>query len=120
MPLPDFSSIYNEKLHRVEIEMKLLNEGTHPEFVAQKKVIDDRLEEKVRLANAQYHHAMKSLHISTHVNRAQLHSQYFQEARQLREDTLYNCSELWYSIQRERRASDALVPGTFSLAAASA
>jgi len=91
--------------------MKLLHEGIHPEYVAQKKVIDDRLEEKVRLSNAQYDHAMKSLDISTHVNRAQLHSQFFQQTRQLREDTLYNCSELWYSIQRERRVGDALVSG---------
>ncbi|KAF8534243.1 Sds3-like-domain-containing protein [Trichophaea hybrida] len=103
-------SIYNEKLHRVEIEMKLLREGSHPEYVAQKRVIDYRLEEKVRLSNAQYNHAMKSLDISTYVNRAQLHSQYFQQARKLREDTLYHCSELWYNIQRERRVGDAPVP----------
>ena len=91
--------------------MKMLGEGTHPEYVAQKKRIDGRLEEKVRLADAQYRHAMESLHISTKVNRAQVHSQYFQQARQLREDALYNCSELWYAIQRERRASESLVPG---------
>jgi len=89
--------------------MKMLGEDTHPEYIAQKKRIDERLEEKVRLADAQYRHAMESLHISTKVNRAQVHSQYFQHTRQLREDALYNCSKLWYVIQRERRA--ALVPG---------
>ncbi|KAI5848990.1 Sds3-like-domain-containing protein [Tricharina praecox] len=103
-------SIYNDKLQRVEIEMKMLGEGTHPEYVAQKKCIDERLEEKVRLADAQYRYAMESLHTSTKVNRAQVHSQYFQQTRQLREESLYNCSELWYEIQRERRASEALVP----------
>jgi hypothetical protein len=107
----ELRSIYNEKLRRVEIEMKLLMEGTHPEYVAQKACIDQRLEEKVRLANAQYKHAMQSLDTATHVNRAQLHSQYFQTTRQLREDTLYQCSELWHNIQRERRAGDVIVPG---------
>jgi hypothetical protein len=95
--------------------MKLLMDGTHPEYVAQKACIDQRLEEKVRLANAQYRHAMESLDTATHVSRAQIHSQYFQTTRQLREDTLYHCSELWYNIQRERRVGDALVPGTFRL-----
>jgi hypothetical protein len=104
-------SIYNDKLHRVEIEMKMLADGTHPEYVAQKKVIDERLEKKVRLADAQYKHAMESLQISTNVSRAQIHSQYFQTARELRENALQHCSELWYAIQRERRAADALVPG---------
>lgn len=89
----------------------MLEDGTHPEYVAQRNVIDERLEGKVRLANAQYSYGMKSLDTSTHVNRSQLHSQYFQSTRQLREDALYKCSELWYSIQRERRAGDALVPG---------
>ncbi|CCX04428.1 Sds3-like-domain-containing protein [Pyronema domesticum] len=103
-------SIYNEKLHRIEIELKLLHDGTHPEYIAQRKAIDDRMEEKVRLANAQYHHAMQSLDTSTHVNRAQLHSQYFQQTRMHRENTLYHLSEMWYHIQRERRASDAIVP----------
>lgn len=104
-------SIYNEKQHRLDIEMKMLDDGTNPEYVAQKKVIDERLEEKVRLANAVYSHGMKSLDTSRHVNRSQLHSQYFQLVRKLREDTLYNCNELYYTIQRERRAGDALVPG---------
>jgi len=89
----------------------MLGEGTHPEFLAQKKCIDERLEAKVRLADAQYRYSMEALRISTKVNRAQVHSQYFQQTRQLREDALYGCSELWYAIQRERRASETLVPG---------
>ncbi|KAI5789143.1 Sds3-like-domain-containing protein [Geopyxis carbonaria] len=103
-------SIYNEKLRRVEIEMKLLMEGTHPEYVAQKACVDQRLQEKIRLADAQYKYAMENLDTATHVSRAQIHSQYFQQTRQLREDTLYACSELWYNIQRERRSGDSLVP----------
>ncbi|KAA8908813.1 Sds3-like-domain-containing protein [Sphaerosporella brunnea] len=102
-------SIYNDKLHRVEIEMKMLADGTHPEYVAQKKVIDERLEKKVRLADMQYKHAMESLQISTNVSRAQIHSQFYQATRELRENALQHCSELWYAIQRERRATDALV-----------
>lgn len=91
--------------------MKLLLEGTHPEYVAQKACVDQRLQEKIRLADAQYKYAMESLDTTTHVSRAQIHSQYFQQTRQLREDTLYACSELWYNIQRERRSGDSLVPG---------
>ncbi|KAL7270744.1 hypothetical protein RUND412_006533 [Rhizina undulata] len=102
--------IYSEKLKRAEIEMKMIQDGTHPECIAQKACIDQRLEEKIKLANAQYKHAMESLDIATRVTRAQQHSQYFQRARALREEKLSACSELWYNIQRERRAGDTLVP----------
>jgi hypothetical protein len=97
----------------VDFEQKLLEEGTHPEYVAQKACIDQRLEEKVRLANAQYKYGMEALDTATHVSRAQIHSQYFQKTRQLREDMLYECNELWYHITRERRLGDALVPGEY-------
>ncbi|PWW79224.1 hypothetical protein C7212DRAFT_272709 [Tuber magnatum] len=101
--------IYSEKLKRVDMEMKMVQDGTHPEFVAQKTCIDQKLEEKVRLADAHYKYGMESLSIATRVSRAQVHSQYFQTVRQLREDALEECSGLWYQIQRERRAGDALV-----------
>ncbi|CUS08648.1 unnamed protein product [Tuber aestivum] len=101
--------IYSEKLKRVDMEMKMVQDGTHPEFVAQKTCIDQKLEEKVRLADAHYKYGMESLSIATRVSRAQVHSQYFQTVRHLREDALEKCSELWYQIQRERRAGDALV-----------
>ncbi|CAZ79911.1 unnamed protein product [Tuber melanosporum] len=101
--------IYSERLKRVDMEMKMVQDGTHPEFVAQKTCIDQKLEEKVRLADAHYKYGMESLSIATRVSRAQVHSQYFQTVRQLREDALERCSELWYQIQRERRAGDALV-----------
>lgn len=89
----------------------MVQDGTHPEFMAQKACIDHKLEEKVRLADAQYKYAMESLAIATRVNRAQVHAQYFQSVRKKREDALESCSELWYQIQRERRAGDALVSG---------
>jgi hypothetical protein len=103
--------IYSEKLRRVDVEMKMVQDGTHPEFVAQKACVDQKLEEKVRLADAHYKYSMESLAIATRVNRAQVHSQYFQGIRQIRENALEKCSQLWYQIQRERRAGDALVSG---------
>ncbi|RPB02362.1 hypothetical protein L873DRAFT_1826761 [Choiromyces venosus 120613-1] len=101
--------IYSEKLKKVDMEMKMVQDGTHPEFVAQKACIDQKLEEKVRLADAHYKYGMESLSITTRVSRAQVHSQYFQTVRQLREDALEKGSERLYQIQRERRAGDALV-----------
>lgn len=91
--------------------MKMIQDGTHPEYVAQKACIDQKLDEKERLADAQYKNGMESLEIATRVTKAQVHSQYYQRVRELRENTLNKCSELWYHIQRERRAGDTLVSG---------
>lgn len=103
--------MYDDKLRRVQFELKLLKEGTHPEYVAQKQCIDERLAEKRRLADTKLAYEMQALDNATRVTKAQIHSQYYQRIRKIREKKLYECSELWYHIQRERRAADALVPG---------
>lgn len=91
--------------------MTMIKDGTHPEYIAQKACIDQKLDERVRLADAHYKYGMESLDTATRVSKAQVHSQYFQRVRELRETTLHKCSELWYHIQRERRAGDTLVSG---------
>lgn len=91
--------------------MQLLDEGVHPEYLAQMVCVNNRLKEKQALADAQNKYAMESLALNTRVTRAQIHSQYFQGTRDIREDALYKCSEMLFHIQRERRAGDTLVPG---------
>lgn len=97
--------LVNESLASVEHELQLLNQGdcTHPEYLRQVTCIDERQAKQVREAHAFYRYRMQSIRERTLGERAQLHSQYFQTVRELRENMLYQLGEDWYGIQRERR-----------------
>lgn len=95
----------NESLASVEHELQLLNQSDcmHPEFLRQVSCIEDRKAKQVREAHAFYRYRMQSIRERTLGERAQLHSQYYQTVRELRETMLYELGEDWYGIQKERR-----------------
>jgi hypothetical protein len=97
--------LVNESLASVEHELQLLNQPDcmHPEYLRQVSCIDERRAKQAREAKAFYRYRMQSVRERTLGERAQLHSQYFQTARELRENMLYELGEDWYGIQKERR-----------------
>lgn len=54
---------------------------------------------------------LKTLQIRTVAERSQIHSQYMQTARGVREKKLEEVGEQWYQIQRDRRNWNGSVPG---------
>ncbi|RPA74328.1 hypothetical protein BJ508DRAFT_35943 [Ascobolus immersus RN42] len=108
--------IFEERVQEVDNEIRMVEEGTHPQLLAMLEPVNKRRDENIQLANAKFNYAVQSLDTSTKATRAQIHSQYFQGIRFLREKYLGLVSQNWYQIQRERRASDTLVPDyTFRL-----
>lgn len=97
--------LVNESLASVEHELQLLNQPdcVHPEYLRQVSCIEERQAKQVREAHAFYRYRMQSIRERTLGERSQLHSQYFQTVRELREDMLYQLGEDWYGIQKERR-----------------
>ena len=67
--------------------------------------MDARLQKQKSEAHAFFNYKMRSIRERTLGERSQLHSQYYQSVRELREDVLYNLGEDWYAIQKERRQS---------------
>jgi len=64
---------------------------------------DTKIQQEMNL----YQYKRGALRIETVGTRAQLHSQYFQEAREIREGVLYDLGKQWYDIQKDRRAAQA-------------
>jgi hypothetical protein len=97
--------LVNESLASAEHELQLLNQPdcVHPEYLRQVSCIDERKAKQEREANAYYRYRIQAVRERTLGERAQLHSQYFQTARELRENMLYALGEDWYGIQKERR-----------------
>ena len=101
---------YNERLASVEYELSLLanpHNCTHPEYLRMVAAVDARLQKQRREADAYYKYKLQAIKQRTLADRTQLHSQYFQEVREIRESELYKLGENWYAIQKERRSSHA-------------
>lgn len=99
--------INNERLAAVEAELEMLNQPDckHDEYLRQVACVDARRHKQIKEVQAFYKFKMQSIRRSTLGERSQLHSQYFQHVRELREEVMYQLGEDWYNIQKERRQS---------------
>ncbi|KAH9825661.1 Sds3-like [Teratosphaeria destructans] len=97
--------LYNERLASLTAELDMLSrpDCKHPEYLRQIACVDARRAKQVREANAFRRYRTQAIRERTLGDRAQYHSQYFQEIRRLREDVLTGLGEDWYNIQKERR-----------------
>ena len=68
-----------------------------------RQCLDARRDEKIHLEQVSLYYKQKTLENAVLARRAQLHSQYFQEARAIREKHIENLNEVFCKIQRERR-----------------
>ncbi|KAI9769681.1 MAG: hypothetical protein M1840_003918 [Geoglossum simile] len=104
--------LYEERLAQLDHELSLLSSAnpTHPECLAMMQCIDARRDEKIAHENKLLAYKIQTLGITTVAERSQIHSQYFQDVRTIRENYLDSLGEQWYKIQRDRRGWEAGVP----------
>ena len=91
-----------EQLSTLTSELQLLSASNcvHPEYLKQVACVDARLQKQKSEAHAFFNYRLRSIRERTLGERTQLHSQYYQSARELREDVLYKLGEDWYVKRR--------------------
>jgi hypothetical protein len=90
--------------HERELEMLKQPNCVHPEYLAMIKCIDERRAEKIAYETKLLEYKQKNLEIITTAERHQMHSQYFQTVRHVREDILEECNQRVFELQRGRRS----------------
>lgn len=80
----------------------------HPEYLAMIKCIDDRKAEKIAYESRLLEYKQKNLEIITTAERHQMHSQYFQTVRHVREEILEECNKRVFELQKGRRQLGAI------------
>ena len=97
--------VRNEQIAQLELELQLLREPNcqHPEYLARLRCVDERRDGKIRQEDTLYRYKMQALRTKTGAEHMQLHSQYFQTVRDIRENALKGCSNKFYELQNERR-----------------
>lgn len=83
---------------------------THPDFIMLKKAVDTHLEEKVHYEKTLLKYKLIALQKNSIAEKAQIHSQYMQSVRDIRERTLEQLQKESYQLQRERRNVEGDVP----------
>lgn len=72
--------------------------------------VDVRRDEKIQLENTLLSYKLKALDVKSRAERAQIHSQYHQTVRAIRDGSMEQLGEQWFQMQRERRKLQAEEP----------
>ncbi len=78
------------------------------------RALDARRDQKIEVEQVALRYKLKALQLKTVGERSQIHGQYFQTARAIREKKMEDVGALWYQIQRDRRNWNGSPPGRFS------
>lgn len=100
------SRLCDEQIAQLERELEMLKQSNsvHPEFQAMIKCIDERRAEKIAYETRLLEYKQNNLEIITAAERHQMHSQYFQTVRHVREEILEECNQRVVELQRGRRS----------------
>lgn len=99
----------NDRLAEIDAELAMLStkgDCKHPEYLRQVACVDARYAKQVDEARAFRKFKTESIRRTALGERSQLHSQYYQYARELRENVMVELGEDWYGIQKERRQAN--------------
>lgn len=98
-------AIIATRLRQLDDELAQLAqpECTHPEYLAQVRCVDERLEKQQNQAYANHHYRSTATRERVLGERVGMHSQYFQRIREVRETTLEELNREWAGIHSERR-----------------
>ncbi|KAL6711810.1 hypothetical protein ACN47E_002853 [Coniothyrium glycines] len=100
----------DEQIMQLNRELEMLKQPhcLHPEYLAMIKCIDDRRAEKMAYESRLLEYKQKNLEIITSAERHQMHSQYFQTVRHVREEMLEECNQRVFELQKGRRQLGAI------------
>ncbi|KAL6244491.1 hypothetical protein RBB50_008733 [Rhinocladiella similis] len=104
--------LYDEKIAAINHELALLQESrpSHPELLRQVEAVQKYRDEKFEVEQKLLVYKVGTLKNKAVADRSQIHSQYFQTVRDIRERYLERISEHFYRIQRDRFKADSTVP----------
>lgn len=104
--------LYDERIAAINHELALLSEAkpSHPELLRQVEVVQKYRDEKFEVEQKLLVYKIGALKNKAVAERSQIHTQYFQTVRDIREKYLERLSEHFYRIQRDRFKADSTIP----------
>lgn len=100
-----WSRLFDERLAGLAYELALLQSPScqHSEYLAMRQTLDARREEKIELEQVSLGYKLQVQERKVVAERAQIHSQYHQAVRELREEHMASLNKRFAKVQHDRR-----------------
>ncbi|KAL8813717.1 MAG: hypothetical protein Q9223_000473 [Gallowayella weberi] len=104
--------LFDERLAKLDAELAMLAEPnvTHPELLAMNQVLEQRRDEKIQHENTLLKYKLGSLQTKSKAEKAQVHGQYMQSVRDIRDQNMEQVNKECHQIHKERRNRENDVP----------
>lgn len=102
--------LYETKLYKLELELQMCLEGSHPELRGYYEKIANIRDYKLRRAYQRQKYELKCIDVETHATRTFIHQGYHKRMCDTKNALLDNTTQKWYDINKERRDMDIVVP----------
>ncbi|KAI4245916.1 MAG: hypothetical protein L6R42_010053, partial [Xanthoria sp. 1 TBL-2021] len=104
--------LFDERLAKLDAELAMLAEPnvTHPELLGMNQMLEQRCDEKIQHENTLLKYKLGSLENKSKAEKAQVHGQYMQSVRDIRDWNLEQVNKEWYQIHKERFGRENNVP----------
>lgn len=102
--------LYENKLVKLEMELKMCLDGSHTELHQYYTKIAEIRDNKLKKAYQRQKYELKCIHKETFATRTMIHQNFYKKVNQLKRQLLSNTTREWYDINKERRDMDTIVP----------
>lgn len=102
--------LYENKMVRLETELQMCLEGSHPELQGYYQAIASIRDYKLRRAYQKQKYELQCIDKETHATRTFIHQDFYRKVNDERNKLLTETTQTWYDINKERRELDISVP----------
>lgn len=102
--------LYENKLLRLQTELQMCLEGSHPELQTYYQKIASIRDYKLRRAYQRQKYELNCIDKETRATRTFIHQDFYRQASDIRNNLLTETTQRWYDINKERRDMDNCVP----------
>lgn len=102
--------LYENKLIKLELELQMCLEGSHPELRGYYEKIVSIRDYKLKRAYQRQKYELQCIDRETRATRTMIHQDFYKKVSDLKRDLLTSTTKEWYDINKERRGMDNVVP----------
>lgn len=102
--------LYENKLLRLQAELQMCLEGSHPELQTYYQKIASVRDYKLRRAYQRQKYELNCIDTETRATRTFIHQDFYRKVSDTRNNLLKETTQRWYDINKERRDMDICIP----------
>ncbi|KAG0672862.1 Transcriptional regulatory protein [Kluyveromyces marxianus] len=103
-------SLYENKLAKLQNELQMCLDGSHPQLQTYYQKIDSIRDFKLKRMYQRQKYELECIDKETRATRTFIHQDFYRKVSDLKHKLLSDTTQKWYDINKERREMDVVVP----------